>query len=204
MNYSISLCGFNSKLIIVPLISIRTHLEKIVLLTTSDVRSLRTFDEVSKFASYIHIQTERVDIKNIYDFYEISLYLEILKRRYEKPQWLNVSAGPGIAISAFTIFGIANGISVVSYNSDQDTTSLIDVMRFKYFIDYIDKNRKILEVLKNGPKTLGEIAVLLQLSKSTISRKVKLFNEMSIVKTKKLSQEMVVSLTTGGFEFVNN
>ena len=204
MKYSISLCGFNSKLIIAPLISVRTHLERVVLLTTSDARSLQTFDEVSKFTSYLHIQTEKIDIKNIYDFYEISVYLEILKRRYGKPQWLNVSAGPGIAISAFTIFGIANGISVVSYNSDQDNTSLIDVVRFKYFIDYIDKNRKILEVLKNGQKTLGEIAIQTELSKSTISRKIRLFSEMSVVKTKKISQEIVVSLTAGGLEFVSN
>lgn len=195
MNYAISICGFNSTLIKKPFIAHQELINKLIMLTTNDIRSQDTYKNVSDFLNYLNAEAVPKKINNIYDFYEISITLESIKREYGIPKWINVTAGPGIAISSLTIFAINNNIPVLSYSQDKELTSIIDVSASKKMFIYMEKSIKILESLIAGPKTLQELALILNVSKSTISRKVFNLKKTSFVKTENNKRSMVVSLT---------
>ena len=204
MNYAISISGFNHELVIRPFISIPVHLDFFVMLTTDNEKSGHTCKKVKEFLSFAKVETVIRRIVNIYDFYEVYIALELIKMEYGLPDWINVSAGPGIAISALTFFALNNQIPVVSFSVDQNKTSIVDVSNSKNMLKYLENGINILEALSSGEKSLTELSKALQASKSTVSRNVSKLEKVSLVKTRISGRILLISLSPSGLNILDS
>ena len=198
MAYAISISGFKHELITTPFLAIPIRLDFFVLLATNHQTSLETSRKVTEFLNFANVETVVKEVKDIYNFYEVYIVLETVRSEYGLPIWINVTSGPGIAIAAMTFFAINNKVPVVSYKSENSTTSIVEVHDSKKIFTYKERGIRILEALKNGQKSLQELADELGVSKSTVSRKVSNLKKVSFVNTIRQKRTMIVSLSNAG------
>lgn len=195
MRYSIAISGFQSELIIKPFLRVRNPLDELVLIVTNNPKSLETADAVKRVLAFNNVECTLLPVSDIFNFFEVFVNLEILFEKKGKPKWINVSAGPGIAISSLTFFSITHNIPVVFYNRENDKTSLVDISKSKDLFRNARKNLNILKLIEKNPLFLEEISNKLGLSKSTISRRVSLLREAYLVQTTVINRKMIVKIT---------
>ncbi len=195
MRYSIAISGFQSELIIKPFLRVRNPLDELVLIITNNPKSLETADAVKRVLAFNNVECTLLPVTDIFNFFEVFVNLEILFEKKGKPKWINVSAGPGIAISSLTFFSITHNIPVVFYNRENDKTSLVDISKSKDLFRNARKNLNILKLIEKNPLFLEEISNKLGLSKSTISRRVSLLREAYLVQTTVINRKMIVKIT---------
>lgn len=198
MTYAISISGFKHELITKPFLAIPIRLDLFVLLATNHQTSQETYRKVTEFLHFANVETVVREVKDIYNFYEVYIVLETIRSEYGLPVWVNVTPGPGIAIAALTFFAINNKVPVVSYNSENNTSSIVGVHDSKNIFTYRERGFRILEALTNGKKSLQELADELGVSKSTVSRKVSNLKKVSFVNTIRQKRTMIVSLSDAG------
>jgi|GEM_PF-3065900 CRISPR locus-related DNA-binding protein len=204
MTYAISISGFKHELITKPFLAVPIPLDFFVMLGTRHEKSRETCKKVSEFLDFANVRTVVKVINNIYDFYEIYIALETVKKDYGLPNWINVTPGPGIAIASLTFFAMNNRVPVVSYNVETNSTSIIDVYNSKNILAFMQRGIKVLEVLGNGQKSFDELSSALGVSKSTISRKVSDLKAVSLVETKLEKRTVVVSLSPAGEQVIGS
>jgi len=202
VEYAISISGFKQELITKPFLAMPTKLDLFVMLVTDHERSQETSRKVEEFLDFVNVRTVKKKINDIYNFYEIYITLEAIKKEFGTPSWVNVTPGPGIAIASLTFFAINNKVPVIFYNSENQTSTKVDVHDSKKIFIYIEHGIKILETLRNGEKSLQELAQELMVSKSTISRKVTNLRIISIVNTRKENRKVIVSLAPTGLQLL--
>ena len=195
MRYSIAISGFQSELIIKPFLRVRNPLDELVLIVTNNPKSLETADAVKRVLAFNNVECTLLPVTDIFNFFEVFVNLEILFEKKGKPKWINVSAGPGIAISSLTFFSITHNIPVVFYNRENDKTSMVDISKSKDLFRNARKNLNILKLIEKNPLFLEEISNKLGLSKSTISRRVSLLREAYLVQTTVINRKMIVKIT---------
>lgn len=195
MRYSIAISGFQSELIIKPFLRVRNPLDELVLIVTNNPKSLETADAVKRVLAFNNVECTLLPVSDIFNFFEVFVNLEILFEKKGKPKWINVSAGPGIAISSLTFFSITHNIPVVFYNRENDKTSIVDISKSKDLFRNARKNLNILKLIEKNPLFLEEISNKLGLSKSTISRRVSLLREAYLVQTTVINRKMIVKIT---------
>ena len=195
MKYSIAISGFQSELIIKPFLRVRNPLDELILIVTNNSKSLETADAVKNVLAFNNVKCMLLSVNDIFNFFEVLVNLEILLEKNGKPKWINVSAGPGIAISSLTFFSITHNIPVVFYNRENDKTSMVDISKSKDLFRNAKKNLNILKLIENNPLLLGEISDKLALSKSTISRRISLLKEAYLVETVIINRKMTVKIT---------
>ena len=195
MRYSIAISGFQSELIIKPFLRVRNPLDELVLIVTNNPKSLETADAVKRVLAFNNVECTLLPVSDIFNFFEVFVNLEILFEKKGKPKWINVSAGPGIAISSLTFFSITHNIPVVFYNRENDKTSIVDISKSKDLFRNARKNLNILKLIEKNPLFLEEISNKLGLSKSTISRRVSVLREAYLVQTTVINRKMIVKIT---------
>lgn len=204
MAYAISISGFKHELITKPFLAIPIRLDFFVMLATLHQKSMETTKKISEFLAFVNVKAITKRIDNIYNFYEIYIALEAIKKEHGLPAWINVTAGPGIAIASLTFFAINNKIPVVSYNDESKATSMINIHNSKNIFIYMNRDIRILELLRVGQKSLEELAHELRVSKSTISRKVSSLKTVSLVETRREKRTMIVSLSSAGSQIMGS
>ena len=202
MAYAISISGFKHELITKPFLAIPNKLDFFVLLATNHLTSLETSRKVTEFLNFANVKTVVKEVKDIYNFYEVYIVLETIRSEYGLPVWINVTPGPGIAIAAMALFAINNKVPVVSYNSENNTSSIVEVHDSKKIFAYKERGIRILESLKDGQKSLQELANELGVSKSTVSRKVSNLKKVSFVNTIRQKRTIIVSLSNAGSNMI--
>ena len=93
---------FQSELIIKPFLRVRNPIDELILIVTNNSKSLETADAVKKLLAFNNVECTLLSVSDIFNFFEVLVNLEILLERKGRPKWINVSAGPGIAIEYFT------------------------------------------------------------------------------------------------------
>ena len=196
MKYSIAISVFKPELIIKPFLRMLEPLDELVLLVTQNAKSMETAEKVRSFLAFTNVNCKYVEIQDIFNFFEVLANLENLFKNKGKPLWLNVSAGPGIAISALTFFAITHDIIVVFYNQENDKTSKVEISKSKALFRNASKNMNLLRLIENAPLTIEDIAVNLMLSKSTISRRLKILKAANLVETKIVNKKMSIAISS--------
>lgn len=202
MDYSLALCGFKPGIITSPFASLIPPVESLFALVTSDPRSIDTYNSVKAVMEGLNIKTVKVHIDDVFNFFEVLVSLESIKKRYGKPRWINVTAGPGIAISSLTLFSIENKIPVVFYNEDNSVTRMVNLGGSKGMFKNVYDNKELLKLLWKGSKTIDELSVRIGVSNSTISRRLRLLKSISIINSENVKKKMHVSLTETGRKIV--
>jgi CRISPR locus-related DNA-binding protein len=177
-------------------------LDALVLLITQNEKSIETAKEVERFLAFANVKCELIEVSNIFNFFEVLVVLENLAEARGVPLWLNVSAGPGIAISALTYFAISHDSVVVFYNRENDKTSRVEIAKSKDLFKNARKNFKLLSLLKNSTQSLDNLSSKLNLSKSTISRRVRVLKSAYLVETKYLDKKMLVYISETGLKLL--
>ena len=131
MKYAIAISGFQPDLIIKPFLRMLEPLDELVLLITKTQKSIETAHNVSSFLAFANVKCSIIELNDVFNFFEVLVTLESLLETRGKPLWLNVSAGPGIAISSLTYFAIIHEIVVVYYNKENDKTTRVEIAKSK-------------------------------------------------------------------------
>lgn len=195
MKYGIGISGFQPELIIKPFLRMLEPIDELVLLVTENTKSIETSEEIKKVLGFAGVECRTVKISDIFNFFEVLVNLENLFEKRGKPSWINVSAGPGIAISALTFFGINHGIIVVFYNKENDKTVKVDVTKSKDLFRNANKNLSLLKLIEKNPLTLKELSFKLNLSKSTVSRRIRILKSAYMVETSVYNKNMSIKIT---------
>jgi DNA-binding transcriptional ArsR family regulator len=198
MKYAVAISGFQSELIIKPFLVMLEPLDEFVLFTTQNPKSTETAREVSTFLSFANVRCTTVPINDIFNFFELLASLENLSETKGKPLWLNVSAGPGIAISALTYFAIIHEMAVVFFNKENNKTSRVEIAKSKDLFRNARKNLRLLRLLENTSLTLDDLTSKINLSKSTVSRRVSVLKSAYLVNTNMVNKKMLVSISETG------
>ena len=204
MKYAIAIAGFQPELIIKPFLKMLEPVDELMLLTTQNVKSKETARQVSSFLDFANVKTRHIEVEDIFNFFEVMVVLENLYKTRGNPLWINVSAGPGIAIASLTFFAINHNIMVVFYNKEIDRTSKVDISNSRNLFKRATRNNDLLKLIESGPQSLEELALKLSVSKSTASRRVKLLKAASLVETNIKNRKMSVSITNTSKKLLEN
>lgn len=202
MDYSLALCGFKPENITSPFASLIPPVESFFALVSSDPRSIDTYKRVKAVMEGLNITTFKVHIDNVFNFFEVMVSLEGIRKEHGKPRWINVTAGPGIAISSLTLFSIENNIPVVFYNENDRITRMVNLSGSKGMFKHAYDNKELLKLLWSGSMTIDELSGRIGVSKSTISRRLRLLKTISIVNSENVKKKMHVSLTETGRKII--
>ena len=140
MKYAVAISGFQPDLIIKPFLRVLEPLDELVILTTKNQKSIETAHNVGSFLAFANVKCAIVELNDVFNFFEVLVTLERLLETKGKPLWLNVSAGPGIAISSLTYFAIIHEIVVVFYNKENDKTTRVEIAKSKELFKNARKN----------------------------------------------------------------
>jgi len=201
MKYAIAISGFQTDLVINPILRINSRLDLLILLVTDNEKSIETSKNVRVMLEFANIECHNVKVNNIFNFFEVLVNLENLWKTMGSPLWVNVSAGPGIALASMTFFAITHDIPVMFHNKENNETSKVDIHKSKYFFKNANKNLDLLILLAQSPRSLEEISLHLKISKSTASRKVKMLRGLYLVEISYASRRMKVFLSDTGRKF---
>lgn len=202
MDYSIALCGFEPLNITSPFASLVPSVESLFALVSSDPRSVDTYYRVKAVMEGLNIKTFKVQIDDVFNFFEIIVALESIKKKNGNPKWINVTAGPGIAISGLTMFSIENDVPVIFYNRENSITRMVNLSGSRGMFKYVEDNRELLKLLWKSSMTMDELSGSIGVSKSTISRRLRLLKAISIICSESVKRKMHVSLTETGRKII--
>ncbi|WP_393971568.1 DUF6293 family protein [Oxyplasma meridianum] len=195
MRYAIAISGFHPELVIKPFLRMTKTIDELVLLGTRNEKSMETTKKIGEFLAFANVRSRYIEIQDIFNFFEILANLENLIVNMGKPLWVNVSAGPGIAISALTFFAINHDVIVVFYNKENDKTTKVEISKAKDLFRNASKNYDLLKLIEKTPLTLSDIAEKLTLSKSTISRRVRILKANYLVEINKKDRRISIGMT---------
>ncbi|MEM0134268.1 MAG: hypothetical protein QXU18_03455 [Thermoplasmatales archaeon] len=202
MRYAIAIAGFQPELIIKPFTRMLEPLDKMSLLITQNSKSLETAEKVRTYLAYANVNCDYVKIEDIFNFFEVMVTLETLFTFNGKPLWINVSAGPGIAISSLTFFAIKHDITVVFYNKENDKTSKVEISKSQDLFKKVEDKIELLRLIMNENLSLIDLSRRLKISKSTASRRVKLLKALYLVKTQTINKTLIISISETGLRLI--
>jgi DNA-binding transcriptional ArsR family regulator len=101
-----------------------------------------------------------------------------------------------------TYFAISHDSIVVFYNRENDKTSRVEIAKSKDLFKNAMKNFNLLSLLKNSTQSLDNLSSNLNLSKSTISRRVRVLKSAYLVETKYLDKKMLVYISETGLKLL--
>ena len=202
MKYAIAISGFQPDLIIKPFLRVLEPLDELVILITKNQKSVETAHNVGSFLAFANVKCSIVELNDVFNFFEVLVTLESLLETKGKPLWLNVSAGPGIAISSLTYFAIIHDIVVVYYNKENDKTTRVEIAKSKELFKNARKNLILLKQLENSPLTLDDLASKVVLSKSSVSRRVRALKSAYLVEIATVNRKMIVSISETGLKLL--
>lgn len=198
MKYAVAISGFQAELIIKPFLVMLEPIDEFVLFATQNPKSIETANEVSTFLNFAGVRCTTITVNDIFNFFELLALLESIYETKGKPLWLNVSAGPGIAISALTYFAILHETAVVFFNKENNKTSKVEISKSKDLFRSARKNLQILRFLEKSPMTLDDLASKINLSKSTVSRRVSVLKSAYLINKNNVDRKMLVSISETG------
>ncbi len=204
MKYAIAISGFQPDLIIKPFLRMVEPLDELVLLITKNEKSMETAHNVGSFLAFANVECSYIELSDIFNFFEVLVTLENLLEAKGKPQWLNVSAGPGIAISSLTYFAILHEIVVVFYNKENDKTTKVEIAKSKELFKNARKNFVLLGQLEDSALTLEDLTYKVGLSKSSVSRRVRVLKSAYLVETTSINRKMLVSISETGLKLLHS
>lgn len=202
MDYSLALCGFEPRNITSPFASLVPTVESLFALLSSNPRSVDTYNRVKAVMDGLNIRTVKVPIDDVFNFFEVMVVLESIKKKHGNPKWINVTAGPGIAISGLTMFAIENNVPVVFYNQDSSITRMVNLSGSRDMFRHVENNQEILKLLWKSSMNMDELSGRIGVSKSTMSRRLRLLKTISIINSESVRKRMHVSLTETGRKII--
>jgi CRISPR locus-related DNA-binding protein len=195
VSYILAIAGFQPDIINRPLFRIKGNIDEVVLLITHHSKSIETYSNVTDAMKFYGVRCRAVQINDIFSFFEVLASIELIIEQMGKPEWINVSAGPGIAISALTFSAIKHNVPVAFYNRENDMTSMVDISKSKDLFNSVRKNLTLLNSIKDEPLSIEEISRKTNLSKSTVSRRVTLLSKFYLVEKRKSNRKLIVQVT---------
>ncbi len=204
MKYAIAISGFQPDLIIKPFLRMLEPLDELVLLITKNQKSIETAHDVSSFLAFANVKCSIIELNDVFNFFEVLVTLESLLGTKGKPLWLNVSAGPGIAISSLTYFAIIHEIVVVFYNKENDKTTRVEIAKSKELFKNARRNLVLLKQLEKLPLTLDDLTSKVDLSKSSVSRRVRVLKSAYLVESAIVDRKMLISISETGRKLLNS
>ena len=183
LDYGVSFVGFRSDLVIKPFLHDIPHIQKLILISSTNEKARNSIEQVKRFLASIGIEYEVKLVKDVFDFFEIYFLFEKLCSMHGDPKWINVSAGPGAGTSALAINATMHEIMLISYDAERDRLVVTDIRRLKRLKQFKNKYLQIIEELRHEEMTLTELSSRFEMSKSAMSRRLKNLRDLNVVKT---------------------
>ncbi len=184
--YGLSIVGYKVELIVKPFAySNVERVNEIVLLTDGNPLALRTAEEARNQLHNYNVTTSIVKTDEIFDFRKMFLLAKKISMEMGQPEWINVTAGPGIAIAVLVL---AFPKSRLIYYSEGPPIRVlsVDVHRLLRAFWNIEKSLPIFDfVREKGEVEFEEIVKAFHCeSKATISRKLSSLKDAGLLESK--------------------
>jgi len=181
MPYGVSLAGFKAHLITQPLIHHIPVIRTLLLFYTNHEKSRKTKEQVRSTLQSFGIELHEHRIKDIYNLFEVYFAMDHFSQSWGDPIWLNTTAGPGLAVSALSLFALKHNIDLVAYDEVRDRVGLISIEKLNNLQQCRSKHYPTLKAISRGICFANELSEVLTLSKSTVSRQFKIFKELGLI-----------------------
>lgn len=126
--------------------------------------------------------TQEIEIKDVFDFFEIYSTIQRLIFDNGIPIWINVTSGPSVAIAAMALISVEQCIPLVAYDKEMDR---IVTVRTEEFAGYYHIKKRYGEtlnkLLEKDEWTLKDLADEVNRSTSSVSRQVTQLRKAKLV-----------------------
>ena len=203
--YAISLVGFNPQLVIKLLIPQMRSIKTLVLFYSAYPISTASMNSIFMTLHDTGKKVVKNQIKDVFNFFEIFLAAESICSKYGEPAWVNITASPGLEVSALTTFATVHGIDLVSYDEGKDEATVVHISELDELLNCHAKFKRLLEELKsNDNRSMEQICSHLLISKSTVSRQLKTLHKLNLISISGSGRgrsPFIISLTAWGRQF---
>ena len=185
--YGITIAGHKVDLIVKPFIYSNVKVvETIVIFTDNDPEAKNVAISASKVLMEYGVNTEIVNMDNIFNFQRIFFIAKKILREKGKPEWINVSAGPGVAIAAMVLAFPRSNLVYFKRGIPTGEVVSIDIERTVMGFKKIEELIPVLEYIKNEKFVeFDELSSQFEyFSRASISRRISLLNSAGLVNSK--------------------
>jgi DNA-binding HxlR family transcriptional regulator len=185
--YGITIAGHRTNIIVKPFIYSNVKVVKtVVIITDRDPEAHKTSMSAADELKEYGVETEIILIDNIFNFQKMFYVAKKILRERGKPNWINVTAGPGIAIAALiSVFSRSNlvyfkeGIinsEVISVETENIVKGFGKIEKMMPLLEYINKEGYVeFNTLSSAFKAI---------SKATLSRMLTLLKDSGLIESK--------------------
>jgi DNA-binding transcriptional ArsR family regulator len=184
--YGVTLVGHKTDLIVKPFIYSNVKVvRKVVMLTDNDPEAIKTAKMASDELAKYGVNSNTIQVGDMFNFQRIFFTARRISRNDGNPEWINITAGPGIAIAALiTAFNDSNLI----YFKENDPGRGVIVINIKEVIPGFKKITELLPVidyaLKKKSFEFDELASQFKpVSKATLSRRLSLLRRAGFIES---------------------
>jgi len=182
--YGITIAGHRTDLIVKPFLYSNVKVVKtIVIISDENPEANRTATSASDVLREYGVETEIVKTDNIFNFQKIFFIAKRILREKGKPDWVNVTAGPGIAIAALvTVFPQSNLIYFKEGTLSSEVIS-VEIENIIKGFGKIEKLIPLLEYIENeGYVEFKRLSFQFEpISKATLSRMLSLLKDSGLI-----------------------
>lgn len=185
--YGISIVGHRMDLIVKPFAySSVTKIGKIMLVVDGDSKANETAQLASRELSLYGVAPVVIPVKNIFDFKEVLLLSKRLKSEMRRPpEWVNVTAGPGIAVAAL-VLAFPESDLIHYQEGPPARVSVVNTLRTMDAFKGLDRTIPVFDYVKRKEETDFEemSAFFNNESKATLSRRLSQLIEVGLLESK--------------------
>ncbi len=179
--YGIAILDQEGDYIVKPFFSDIPKISKLIIICDSKTEYGNAKQRITDFLKLKGIKSEFIEIKDVGNFFQIFLVLQKICKARKDPSWVNISCGSGIGVSALTIHAYNQDILMVVYDKYLDSTVVISVKKLKKIDIYNKRYIQIMKEISIKPKTIEELSVSLNITKSAVSRRLKNLLALGII-----------------------
>ncbi len=179
--YGIAILDQEGDYIVKPFFADIPKISKLIIICDSKPEYRNIKQKITDFLKFKNINLEFIEIKDVGNFFQIFLVLQKICKSKNDPIWINISCGSGIGVSALTIHAYNEDIPMVVYDKYLDSTMVINVKKLKKINIYNKRYMQLMREILIKPKTIEQLSVSLNITKSAVSRRLKNLLALGII-----------------------
>lgn len=179
--YAIAMYNLKENVVLKPLLSNVPRIQKLIIITEPNKLQDEKRREISDFLRVLNVNCEFALVDDLSNFFHIFLLVQKICNERGGPEWVNISCGTGIGLSALTIHAFNRNIPVVVYEEENDRTVMVEIKKLKKINIYDQGYMGLLKSLSEKMETIKMLAETNRTTKSSISRKLRNLISLEIV-----------------------
>ncbi len=172
IKYAIAILNNDSDYILKPFLSDIPKIEKLVIISSKTKDHYDLKNKINSFLETIGVNVDYIYVDDITNFFQLFLITRFVCSKFGKPEWVNISCGSGIGMSALTVHAVNENMKMVAYEKDLDKSFVINFKKVQKINVFDSRYYKLMCSIGEGVNTIKKLSEYCFIDKSTVSRRL--------------------------------